>query len=476
MGWDKLLKKDWKPKFGFSRRDDEAYVKFASFDGTTSTRKKFGLVGKYFSFGAASIKNAVQTLTSTSNAVAVNAALGNIWNHLLTENTTISAPSNLTAGTVYKLILTQAAAANRTVAFNAVFKLKGNWVKNPAYDSVDVLTFYTDGTSLFEISAREIAYGPLLHQVLAPTSTTNAVAINAALGDVWNHLLTESTTLSAPSNLRAGTIYTLVLTQAAAANYTVAFNAVFKLKGPWVKNAAYDSVDVLTFYSDGTSLFEISASEIAYGPIVHQVLAPTSTSNAMAIDAALGDIWNHLLTENTTLSAPSNLKAGTIYTLILTQAAAANYTVAFNAVFKLKGSWVKNAAYDTVDTLKFYSDGTSLFQISASSPAYAPLQRAKVTLTSDSAHVAIDAALGDYWYHLTTEDTELDAPTNLKAGARYTLHLLQGGTARTLAFNAVFKLVGSAFTITATQDKTDMLEFISDGTALWETSRGQDLG
>lgn len=250
--------KNWYPQFGFSRRNDNAVVKFV----TSVGRKIFGLYAKYFYFDGASVKETVQTLTSATNAIAVDASLGNIWNHILTENTTIAAPSNLKAGAIYKLIVTQHASAAKTFALNAVFKIKGSWVKNPAVDSVDVLTFYTDGTNLFEISAREIAYAPLQRAKVTLTSTTNAVAINAALGDYWYHLLTENTTLSAPTNLRAGAKYTLHLLQDAVAAKTLAFNAVFKLVGGsfTITNVA-SATDTLEFISDGTNLCEVSRSQ-----------------------------------------------------------------------------------------------------------------------------------------------------------------------------------------------------------------------
>lgn len=262
MVWNKLLKKDWMPKFGFSRRDDEAYVKLATYDGTTHTTKKFGLVGKFFSFGLASVKQAVVTLTSASNAVAVNAASGNVWYHILTESTTVAAPSNLVAGTIYTLMIVQHASAAKTIAFNAVFKLKGPWVKNPTYDSVDVLTFYTDGTSLFELSASSPAYAPLQRATVDLVSDSAATPINAALGDYWYYLTVENTTLGAPTNLKKGGRYILHILQGGTAR-TLAFNAVFNLVGgTFTLTATENKTDILEFISyDGTNLWEVGRSQ-----------------------------------------------------------------------------------------------------------------------------------------------------------------------------------------------------------------------
>ncbi len=263
MAFDKLLRKDWMPKFGFSRRNDEAYVKFATFDGTTSIRKKFGLAGKFFSFGLATVKSAVVTLVSASNAVAVNAASGNIWYHLLTESTTVAAPSNLTAGTIYTLMIVQDASSAKTIAFNAVFKLKGNWVKNAALNSVDTLKFYSDGTSLFQISASSPAYAPLQRAKVVLTSSGSAVAIDAALGDYWYHIFTEDTTLGAPTNLKAGAKYTLHLVQHGSSVKTLGFNGVFKIAGgSFTVTATNSAIDILEFISDGTNLYEVSRSQV----------------------------------------------------------------------------------------------------------------------------------------------------------------------------------------------------------------------
>ena len=99
-----------------------------------------------------------------------------------------------------------------------------------------------------------------------------------------------------------------------------------------------------------------------------------------------------------------------------------------------------------------------------------------VTLTSSSNSVAIDASLGNNWYHLLTENTTLAEPSNMEAGAIYVLHLVQDATAaKTLAFNAAFLLAGGAFTITAATDAVDMLVFYCDGTNMLEISRAQNL-
>lgn len=94
--------------------------------------------------------------------------------------------------------------------------------------------------------------------------------------------------------------------------------------------------------------------------------AITSTSNATAWDVSLAQCAVHTLTENTTISAPSNLTAGGVYVLRVVQAAGV-YTLAFNAVFDwgAADTPVAPAASGDVVIFSFYSDGTSMYAMEA---------------------------------------------------------------------------------------------------------------
>lgn len=64
----------------------------------------------------------ISTLTSSAGAVAWNAGTQPLAQHTLTENTTIAAPSNITAGKALMINVIQHASAAKTLAWNAVFK------------------------------------------------------------------------------------------------------------------------------------------------------------------------------------------------------------------------------------------------------------------------------------------------------------------------------------------------------------------
>jgi hypothetical protein len=88
------------------------------------------------------------------------------------------------------------------------------------------------------------------------TSSSNAVAWDLTDEQCAVHTLTEHTTISAPSNMQAGTTYQLRVVQAAGL-YTLAFNAAieFGAAGIPAAPAADGDVIVLTFYSNGTVIY-----------------------------------------------------------------------------------------------------------------------------------------------------------------------------------------------------------------------------
>ena len=91
-------------------------------------------------------------------------------------------------------------------------------------------------------------------------------------------------------------------------------------------------------------------------------LAITSTGNAAAWDLDAAQTAVHTMTQNTTISAPSQQNAGGGYVLRIVQAAGI-YTLAFNAVFEWGESSapVAPAANGDVIILSFYSDGTTMY-------------------------------------------------------------------------------------------------------------------
>ena len=68
---------------------------------------------------------AYKTLTSSSASIAVNLSLSNNFTHSLTENTTLSAPTNPKAGQAGIIEFIQNGSAAKTLAFNAFWLFNG---------------------------------------------------------------------------------------------------------------------------------------------------------------------------------------------------------------------------------------------------------------------------------------------------------------------------------------------------------------
>jgi hypothetical protein len=93
--------------------------------------------------------SAIETLASSSNAVAWNLTVAQSAKHTLSEHTTISAPSNMVDGGTYVLRIIQAAGLY-TLSWNAVFDWgEGTAPDEPAANGdVIVVTFTSDGSAM----------------------------------------------------------------------------------------------------------------------------------------------------------------------------------------------------------------------------------------------------------------------------------------------------------------------------------------
>lgn len=76
--------------------------------------------------------------------------------------------------------------------------------------------------------------------------------------------MTGSTTLNVPLNLVRGT-YVLVVTQGGTGSYTMTYAAGYKWPGASapVLSTAVGAIDILTFVSDGTSMFGVAQNAFA---------------------------------------------------------------------------------------------------------------------------------------------------------------------------------------------------------------------
>jgi len=94
---------------------------------------------------------AYKSLTSASASIAINLADSNNFNHTLTEDTTLAAPSNPTAGQAGVIQFNQHASAPKTLAFNAFWKWPGgtDGTLTATNSAVDVMSYVVDSSEDF---------------------------------------------------------------------------------------------------------------------------------------------------------------------------------------------------------------------------------------------------------------------------------------------------------------------------------------
>jgi hypothetical protein len=107
--------------------------------------------------------------------------------------------------------------------------------------------------------------------ITASTYISNVLGLVDNSGINWNMssgifasiTLTASSIFHAPTNIPTGTLITLVIIQDAIGSHNVTFDSVFKWAGsvnPAIGINSPHARSILTFISDGTSLFEVSRS------------------------------------------------------------------------------------------------------------------------------------------------------------------------------------------------------------------------
>lgn len=99
-------------------------------------------------------RGAYTSLTSTSNSIAIDLSLSNNFNHSLTENTTLAAPSNAVAGQSGIIQFTNNASSAKTLAVNSFWKWPGgvsSTLLTPTTSAVDVMSYVVAASGAFAI-------------------------------------------------------------------------------------------------------------------------------------------------------------------------------------------------------------------------------------------------------------------------------------------------------------------------------------
>jgi hypothetical protein len=105
----------------------------------------------------------VFTQQQNFGAVALTDAATVTWNLTTQQHATLlmtsgvgatrvlGSPSNKVAGGTYLLIVTQSSTGSNALTYNAVFKFPGGSapILSTGNNAIDILTFYSDGTSMY---------------------------------------------------------------------------------------------------------------------------------------------------------------------------------------------------------------------------------------------------------------------------------------------------------------------------------------
>ena len=91
----------------------------------------------------------------TDGTVAVDLSLGNNFTLTLAENSTLSAPTNATAGQSGVIVVTQDGTGSRTLAYNSAYKFAGGTAPTltTTASAVDVLAYYVESASRITVTS-----------------------------------------------------------------------------------------------------------------------------------------------------------------------------------------------------------------------------------------------------------------------------------------------------------------------------------
>lgn len=112
-------------------------------------------------------------------------------------------------------------------------------------------------TGSFHHVTSSLVYGKVFASGLITLTDAASISWDLSQGSVAQVTIGGARTLSAPTNQTAGGSYTLFVKQDAAGDKTLDFDAIYKFPGstnPTITTAS-NAVDIITFISDGTSMY-----------------------------------------------------------------------------------------------------------------------------------------------------------------------------------------------------------------------------
>ena len=229
-----------------------------------------------------------------------------------------------------------------------------------------------------------------------PVTTNQAGQINLQNANNFNFTLTANTTLSPPSNVVAGQSGMIIFTQGSSA-YTLGFTTFWNFPSgiiPTLNSASGSKLSII-YTIDNTGTFAICTSTSLLPPatVSGNVLeangvswvstnflaqnhtwtkaqrgafvALTNSSGTIAIDLALSNNYNHTMTTNGTLAAPSNATAGQSGIIEITNGGNL-YLLTVNSFWKFAGgvpSPLLTGTTSAIDVISYIVASTGAYAI-----------------------------------------------------------------------------------------------------------------
>ncbi len=197
-------------------------------------------------------KNAAATLTSASGSVAVDARLGSLYRHTLTEGTTFANPTNAYDGQEFTFYIKQAASGGPYFwslgnKFYIPAGLYIPWASNTA-SAIDVFKFIYDATAdVFRMTGYQRADGPPQFYTAIAVGSPNTATVAPYFTNRFFVPIDHSFTLANTGGLYHGQEICIQMQQNATGSF------VMTLGSGWTAGAAVGwSAPVLTpdAYSD----------------------------------------------------------------------------------------------------------------------------------------------------------------------------------------------------------------------------------
>ena len=212
------------------------------------------------------IPNLTAGTTTSTAATITNGTIPS-----LTAGTTTSTGASITNGTVQTLTASTAtitggtfsgsinSTAGTVVTLNSTTGTIGNLSTTLAGDLTISQGTATVGTRVAVVNSPQ-SYTRTHNFTTSTLTSGTAIAWDLSQNQIARLSLNTNGTLSAPTNAVDGGTYILIVTQATGSN-TLAYNAAYKFPGATAPTltAGSGKTDIMTFVSNGTSLFGVAS-------------------------------------------------------------------------------------------------------------------------------------------------------------------------------------------------------------------------